>query len=200
MRPFVCAILPRATEHRDHEADHRQFHTESQDLRQPYNVRTIISRHMQDSHENLQDCRKTKRYIVQFPHCSRAVIVGFSAEVVRFAAFLRQPCDKAHRYLAAILPLSCGFCKTLRDWQTITSVVQTPCVWQQPCSCPTHTNRKENENVKNLVFDVGAALRPCFSYGSLAVLFTPRKAAARNPEIFRRRQVHGCRKADVKQA
>ena len=26
----------------------------------------------------------------------------------------------------------------------------------------THTNRKENEHVENLVFDVAAALRPCF--------------------------------------
>ena len=33
----------------------------------------------------------------------------------------------------------------------------------------THTNRKENEHVEYLVFDVAAALRPCFSYGSLAV-------------------------------
>ena len=33
----------------------------------------------------------------------------------------------------------------------------------------THTNRKENEHVENLVFDVAAALRPCLSKGSLAV-------------------------------
>ena len=36
----------------------------------------------------------------------------------------------------------------------------------------THTNRKENEHDENLVFDVAAALGPCFSYRSLAVLFT----------------------------
>ena len=36
----------------------------------------------------------------------------------------------------------------------------------------THKNGKENEHVKTLVFDVAATWRPCFSYGSLAVLFT----------------------------
>ena len=53
--------------------------------------------------QNLQDCRKTKRYVVQFLHCIRAAIVRFSAVVARFAAFLRQPCNKAHGYLALVL-------------------------------------------------------------------------------------------------
>ena len=75
--PFVRAFLPQVTERRDREADHRQFHTESQNVRQPYDVRTIISRHMQGCPkmvmQNLQDCRKTKRYVVRFPLCSRAI-------------------------------------------------------------------------------------------------------------------------------
>ena len=58
----------------------------------------------------------------------------------------------------------------------------------------SHKNRKENEHVENLVFDVAAALRPCFCVRQSCCV------AARNPEICRHRQVHGCRKADVKQA
>ena len=42
MRPFVRAFKPRVTERRDREADRRQFHTESQKVRQPYDVRTIM--------------------------------------------------------------------------------------------------------------------------------------------------------------
>ena len=59
------------------------------------------------------------------------------------------------------------------------------------------TNRKENEHVENslrqpcdLVFRT-AVLRCCSQH---------REAAVRNQEICRPRPVHGCRKADVKQA
>ena len=59
-------------------------------------------------------------------------------------------------------------------------------------------NRKENEHVENLIFDVAAGLRPCnFVRQSCEVHLT---AATRNPEICRRRQVQGRHKADVKQA
>ena len=67
-------------------------------IRQPYDVRTISSRHTQGCRktvmQNLQDCRKTKRYVVRFPHCSGVGIVRVSIVVVRFAAFLRQPAIK----------------------------------------------------------------------------------------------------------
>ena len=169
MRPFFRANLPRVTERIDRKSDRLQFHTESQNVRQPYNVLTISSRHMQGRRktvmQNLQDCHKTKKYVVPFPLCNRAVIVRFSVVVVRFAAFLWQPCYKAHGHLAIVL----------RVWRNITSVVRTPCV---SCSSlaaasrvlrlsyvsqKTHTNRKENEHVENLFFDVAAALRPCLS-------------------------------------
>ena len=110
VRPFFRVFLPRVTERRDHKSDHIQFHTESQNESQSYDIRTISSCHMQGCRktvmQNLQDCRKTKRYVVRFPHCSRAVIVRFSVVVVRFAAFLRQPCDKAHGHLAIVLRLA----------------------------------------------------------------------------------------------
>ena len=139
-------FLPRVTERRDRKSDRIQFLTESQYVRQPYDVRTISSRHMQGCRrtvmqnlqkcrktnryvvrspydvrmissrhmqgcrktvmQNLQDCRKTKRYVVRSPHCSRAVIVRFSVVVVRFVAFLRQPCDKAQVHLAIVLRLA----------------------------------------------------------------------------------------------
>ena len=40
---------------------------------------------------------------------------------------------------------------------TALRVLQLPCVLQK-----SHKNRKENEHVEYLVFDVAAALRPCF--------------------------------------
>ena len=58
-------------------------------------------------------------------------------------------------------------------------------------------NRKENEHVENLL------RQPCDLVFRTAVLrcsILHREAAARNPEICRRGQVHGCRKADVTQA
>ena len=65
LQPFVHAFLAGVTERRDREADRRQFHTESQNVRQLYDVRTIISLHIQRSRktfmQNLQDFRKTKR-------------------------------------------------------------------------------------------------------------------------------------------
>ena len=132
------------------------------------------ARRLQDGHAKF--CM-TKRYVARFPHCTGAFIdMSILAVVVRFAAFLRQPCDKAYGYLAAFVRQMHGI--------TITSVVRTPCM---SCSSlatashvlqlsyvfqKTHTNRKENEHVENLVFDVAAALGPCFSSGSLAMLFT----------------------------
>ena len=121
---------------------------------------------------------------------------------MRFAAFLRQPCDKAHGYLAADV-------RQMRGWRTKTSVVRTPCV---SCSSlaaalcvlrlsytsqKTQANRKENEHVEN------SLRQPCDLVFRTAVLrcsILHREAAARNPEICRRGQVHGCRKADVTQA
>ena len=112
-----------------------------------------------------------------------------------------QPCSHCvtfscrhtfHSILVAALrfsaQLSCGrraaFVRQMRGWRTFTSVVKIPWV-----SCSSlaaalrvlqlsyvfqkmQTNRKENEHVENLVFDIAVALRPCFLYGSLEVLFT----------------------------
>ena len=97
----------------------------------------------------------------------------------------------------------------MRGWRTITSVVRTPCV---SCSSlaaalcalrlsytsqKTQANRKENEHVEN------SLRQPCDLVFRTAVLrcsILHREAAARNPEICRRGQVHGCRKADLTQA
>ena len=97
----------------------------------------------------------------------------------------------------------------MRGWRTITSVVRTPCV---SCSSlaaalcvlrlsytsqKTQANRKENEHVEN------SLRQPCDLVFRTAVLrcsILHREAAARNPEICPRGQVHGCRKADVTQA
>ena len=117
---------------RDREADGRQFHTESQNVGQSSNVRMIISCHLQGCRktlmQNLQDCRKTKRYVVQFPHCSRAVIV-------RFAVFLRQPCNKAHVHLAVVSrPLYDKYvagkllCQSCIHLACLAAVLRQPCV------------------------------------------------------------------------
>ena len=93
----------------------------------------------------------------------------------------------------------------MRGWRTITSAVRTPCV---SCSSlaaalcvlrlsytsqKTQANRKENEHVEN------SLRQPCDLVFRTAVLrcsILHREAAARNPEICRRGQVHGCRKDD----
>ena len=72
--PFGRAFLSWMTECRGRETDRRQFHTEN--VRQPYDVSTIISRQIKGCRktvmQKLQDCPKTKRYVVRVPHCSRA--------------------------------------------------------------------------------------------------------------------------------
>ena len=159
----------------------------AQNVRQPYVVRTISSRHTQCCRkmvmQNLQDFRKTKQCVVQFPHCSLAVIVQFSAVVVRFAAFLQQPCRKQ----TVISRWSVGFrktnalvtnynvsrtntCVSCSSIATALRVFQLSCVLQK-----THKNPKENEPVKNLVLDVVAILRCGLQH---------LEAAARNPEMF----------------
>ena len=69
-------------------------------VRQPYDVRTIISRQMKGCRktvmQKLQDCRKTFN---DTSYVSRTA-------VVRFAAFLRQPCEQAHGYLEVVLRLT----------------------------------------------------------------------------------------------
>ena len=95
----------------------------------------------------------------------------------------------------------------MRGLRTITSLVRTPCV---SCSSlatalcvlrlsyvsqKTQTNRKENEHVENLLW------QPCdlvFRTTALRCCSQHREAAVRNQEMCRLRQVHGCRKADVK--
>ena len=142
--------------------------------------------------QRLQDCRKTKRYVVRVPHSSRG-FRSILATALRYSA--RLPCDS----LAADV-------RQMRGWRTITSVIRTPYV---SCSSPaaalcvlrlsygsqkTQTNRKENEHVEN------SLRQPCDLVFRTAVLrcsLLHREAAAGNPEICRRGQVQGCRKADV---
>ena len=62
VRPIGCAFLSWETECRDREADRRQFHTESQNVRQPYDVSTIISRHMQGSRKTVMQNFARKNY------------------------------------------------------------------------------------------------------------------------------------------
>ena len=70
---LVRAFWPGATESRDRRSDRIQFHTESQTVSQPYDARTISSCHMQGCRktvmQNLQDCRKTKRYVAVWSLC-----------------------------------------------------------------------------------------------------------------------------------
>ena len=97
----------------------------------------------------------------------------------------------------------------MRGWRTITSVVRTPCV---SCSglaatlCAlrlsytsqkTQANCKENEHFEN---SLRQSCDPVFRTAVLRCSILHREAAVRNPEICRRGQVHGCRKADVTQA
>ena len=132
--------------------------------------------------QKLQDCRKTKRYVVRVPTCTRA-FRGILTAALRLSPWL--PCCS----LAAVV-------RQMRGWRTITSVVRTPCV---SCSSlaaalcvlrlsyvfqKTQTNRKENEYVENslrqpcdLVFRT-AVLRCCSQH---------REAAVRNQEICRHR-------------
>ena len=131
--------------------------------------------------QKVQDCRKTKRYVVRVPHCSRA-FRGIYATALRLSA--RLPCGS----LAADV-------RQMRGLRTITSVVRTPCV---SCSSlatalcvlrltyvsqKTQTNRKENEHVENslrqpcdLVFRTAVLRRSILHLG----------AAVRNQEICRR--------------
>ena len=64
--------------------------------------------------QKLQDCRKTKAYVVRVPHCSRA-FCSILATALRYSTWL--PCGS----LAADV-------KQMRGWQTSTSVVRTPWV------------------------------------------------------------------------
>ena len=104
-----------------------QNHTECKaTVRCSYDYLTSHARLLQDGHANFARLSQDKCYFVQFPHCSRAAIVRFSAVVLRFPAFVRQPCNREHGYLAA-------FVRQIKQrvWQTMTSVIRTPCL---PCS------------------------------------------------------------------
>ena len=98
--------------------------------------------------------------------------VRISAVVVRFAAFLRHPCSSlACLHMAA----------ALRPQKS-------------------YEDRKENGHVKNLVFDVATALWPAnFVRTTKNVLRLPQETQ-RFPPKGGRRQVYGCRRADVKEA
>ena len=109
---------------------------------------------------------------------------------VRFAAFLRQPCDKAHGYL--VVYSLAAVVSQMRGCQTIISVVRTPCLscsslaaalcvlWLLYVFQKTQTNRKDNEENSlqqpwDLVFRT-AVLRRCSQH---------RETAVRNQEICR---------------
>ena len=111
--------------------------------------------------QKLQDCRKTN----DTSYVSRTA-------AVRFAAFLRQPCDEAHGYLAADV-------RQMPGWRTITSVVRTPCVCcsslaaalRQPCvSCGRRTPLRKR---KQIAKKMNMSKIRC---GSLATLFFVRQS------------------------
>ena len=71
-----------------------------------YDYLTSHSRLPQDGHAKFARLSQDKAIRPKFLHYSRAAIVQFSAVIVCFTAFLRQPCNKAHGYLAVVLLLS----------------------------------------------------------------------------------------------
>ena len=101
----------------------------------------------------------------------------------------------------------------MRGWRTITSVVRTPCAscsslaaaLQQPCvssGCRTPLRKRKQIAKKMNMSKIrcGSLATFVFRTAVLRCSILHREAAARNPEICRRGQVHGCRKADVTQA
>ena len=96
---------------------------------------------------------------------------------VRFAAFLRQPCDKAHGYLAVVLRLSQDKCvagellrQSYEQLACLAAVLRQPCV---SCGCRTSFRKcKQFAKKMNMSKIRCRSLATLFLYGSLAVLFT----------------------------
>ena len=151
---YDLAILAWGTERRDPEADRRHFRKNHRErkaaVRCSYDYLTFT-------------CKAVARRSCEI----WKIVVGQSdTSYDSLAINARLSCDS----LAAFLRQNYG-------WRTIASVVRTPCV---PYSClttalralrlscilqKTHRNRKKNENVKYLVFDVAAAMRLYFFVG-----------------------------------
>ena len=125
----------------------------------------------QDGHTKfarLSQDNAVRRTVPALQPCGHCVIFSCSHMFRRILATTLQQSAR----------LSCGslahFVRQMRGWQTITSVIQTPCVscsslaaalcvLQLSCVLQKmHKNRKENKHVESLVFDVAAALGPCF--------------------------------------
>ena len=127
------------------------------------------------------------------------------AVVVRLVAFLWQPCVKrktaakfSRDYLAAFVRQTQGL---IDNSPTLTpckfvgqSCVHLEAALRLPCDLRTSLkNRKENEHVANYPYDVATALR-------LAKRKMVLRLRHEIPKKCVRRQVYGCRKADVKRA
>ena len=149
---YDLAILAWGTERRDPEADRRHFRKNHRErkagVRCSYDYLTFT-------------CKAVARRSCEF----WKTVVGQS--------------DTSYGSLAINARLSCdslaAFVKQMYGWRTIASVVRTPCVSYScltaalravglPCVLQkTHRNREKNEHVEYLVFEVAAAVRPCFS-------------------------------------
>ena len=109
---------------------------------------------------------------------------------------------QSYEHLAAFVRQMCGWQLLRQSYMyehlaCLAVVLRQPCV---SCNCFAYNkNRIENEHVENLVFDVAAALPLCF-FVRQSCRQKHREAAARNPEICRRRQVYGCLQADMKRS
>ena len=104
--------------------------------------------------QKLQDCRKTKRYVLRVPHCSRA-FCGILATALRYSA--RLHCSS----LAADV-------RQMRGWRTITliaAVLRQPCVsWGCRTSLRKHKQIAKKMNMSKI------------RCGSLATLFFVRQS------------------------
>ena len=146
--------------------------------------------------------------VSRLPQGNRAAAVRRVVVVVRFVAFLRQSCVKrkaaascSRVYPAAFVRQTQGLisCCPSITW---CEFVRQPCghleaALQLPCDLQTSAEkRKENEHVENSPYDVATLRQPCGLAKRKMVLRLPQEI----PRKCVRRQVHGCRWADVKRA
>ena len=109
----------------------------------------------------LQDSRK----------CGRATIVQTSWAVLRFVAFLLQPCNKTQVPCTVIAWHSCGICGRNAWVRALALVERTPCVscislaavlWQLCVLIRSQENRKENDMLKMWFLSLRQPCNPKF--------------------------------------
>ena len=147
--------------------------------------------------------------VSRLPQGHRTAAVRRFVVVVRFVAFLRQSCVKrkaaascSRVYPAAFVRQTQGLisCCPSITW---CEFVRQPCghleaALQLPCSClATSKHRPKNARKMNMLKILRTTLRqPCGLAKRKMVLRLPQEI----PQKCVRRQVHGCRRADVKRA